>query len=119
MIRSNLEGLTFYFYIYGVFEGGSEVVSEFVCRSCVRWIDSHPTYSGLSTLFAGSDILEDIRSALVVKSLTFRPLTWWRFLWALDPKLLPDSLVFLKFSDGLLRNFREVFFLPYVVIVSR
>ena len=74
MIRSDPEGLTFYFYIYGVFEGGSEVVSEFVCSSCVSWLDSHPTYSGFSALFAGSDSLEDILYALAVESLTFRPL---------------------------------------------
>ena len=80
------------------------MVSEFVCSSCVSWLDSHPTYSGFSALVSGSDSLEDILSALAVESLTFRPLVWWRFSWALDTKLLPDSLVFLKFSDGLLSN---------------
>ena len=50
---------------------------------------------GVSALVSGSDILRDIRSDLVVRSLTVRPIVWWLFFQALDcPKVLPDSRVF-------------------------
>ena len=63
-----------------------------------------PTYLRVSALVAGSDILKDIRSALVVGSSTFGPLVWRRFSRAIDPKVLSDSRDFLKFLEGLLRD---------------
>ena len=99
------------------------MVSKFYRCSHVSWLESHPKYLGVSDLFAGSDILGCIRSALVVGSLAFQLLIWRRFSRALDTKVLPDSRYFPKFLEGLLRSCeatsREFYFLPYIVLVSR
>ena len=71
----------------------------------LAWVPSD--ILGVSTLVVGSDILGDLRSALVVVSSTFRPLVWQRFLWALDPKVLSDSRGFPKLSEGMLRDYER------------
>ena len=73
----------------------------------LEFVSSPPTYSGVSALVAGSDILGDILSALVVGSLTFRPLVWRRFLKALDTKVFPYYWGFPKFSEGLLHDCKQ------------
>ena len=97
-------GSFFSFDVSDVFVGGSEGVSKFSCPSCMIWLESHPTYSGVSNLVAGSDILRVFRSALVVGSSALQPLVWRRFLQDLDPKVLPEFRGFPKFSEGLLRD---------------
>ena len=77
---------------------------HFSCCSRVRWLESYPAYLGVSALVYGYDIIMDLYSALVFGSSTFWPLVWWRFLRALDTKVLPDFWGFLKFSEGLLRD---------------
>ena len=61
----------FLFDVSDVFGGGSKVVREFSRCSRVIWLDSHPTYSVVSALVSGSNILRYFRSALVVGYLTF------------------------------------------------
>ena len=46
------------------------MVSKFYRCSHVSWLESHPKYLGVSALVVGSDILGDLRSTLVVGSLT-------------------------------------------------
>ena len=60
----------FSFGVSDVFGEVSEVVSKFSHRSRVIWLESHPKYLGVSALVVGSDILGDLRSTLVVGSLT-------------------------------------------------
>ena len=82
----------------------TKLLANISSRSRVSWLDLyHTTYSGVSALVAGSDILRDLLSDIVFGYLTVRPIVWQRFFRALaSPKVLPDSQGFPKFSEGLL-----------------
>ena len=92
------------FDVSNVFGGDSKAVRKFTLCTCVSCIESHLTYFGVSALVPGSDILGDICSCTVISSSTIRQIVWWSFFRAIDPKVLPDSWDFPKFSWGLLRD---------------
>ena len=53
--------VVFSFDASDIFGGGSKVVGEFSHCSHVRWIESHPTYLGVSAIVAGYGIIGDLR----------------------------------------------------------
>ena len=87
-----------------ILEDGSKVVSEFYRRSCLGWIEFHPTYSVLSALVAWYDLVNYLCSTLVVGFSAFLPLIWRHFLWALGSNVLPYYRGFPKLSAELLRD---------------
>ena len=103
VVHSDLEG-TFLVRCLRRFRRRLQSGQKYFRRSCVIWLESHPTYSGVSDRVSGTrypwgsplfsccwvfDLLIDPLVALIVGSRS---------------KVLPDSRGFPKFSEGLLRG---------------
>ena len=82
--------------------------SQWLPRELV-FVFSNPTYSGVSALFTGFDILwKSPLLVFFVESSAVQLLVWRCLFRALDhPKVLPDYQGFPKFSEGLLRDFKQ------------
>ena len=92
------------------------LISQIFLEEAPKWSANvlvAPAWAGLSPirhtrgsplLYLGPDILGHISSAIFIGYSNFRLLIWRRFSQALDPKVLPDSQVFPKFSEGLLHD---------------
>ena len=119
-ICSDIEG-PFLFWCLRRFQrrlqSGQRIFQSLPCK-LFDW--SHLTYLGVSAIFSGYDILGDLRSALIVRASTVRPLVWQRFFWALDfqnYRMFRGFKIIGRTASQLRAMSREVWFLPFVVLV--